>query len=135
VEPEQPSKPGSMLGAIVFFFICVVVVLVALAAGGDLSRRMGDSKTDAPVAESSKRTVSLTTACSKSIGDAASLVAAYSARDLDAVDGLVLRGKAIVLKEGTTVDVLNRDGSIVGVYIDTGSNIGESCWLPESFLR
>jgi hypothetical protein len=51
------------------------------------------------------------------------------------MDGLVARGKAMWIERGTQLAVTRIDESIAAAVIDSGFQMGESCWPLEGTLQ
>jgi hypothetical protein len=76
-------------------------------------------------------------ACAAAIDDAVSVADAYAHGDSDGLLSLIGRRKAMLLATGTRVTVLVVDSpfrGIDGLYIDSGSYIGERCYGVAALL-
>jgi hypothetical protein len=72
--------------------------------------------------------------CVTSLEDAGTVLAAYSVSDSTTLTDLVARGKAFSLAEGVQLHVLSRGDRISRVRIESGTHIGERCWVPAQLI-
>lgn len=72
--------------------------------------------------------------CATSPEDAGSVLAAYSMSDSTTLTDLVARGKAFSLAEGIQLHILSRGDRISRVRIESGTHIGEHCWIPAGLI-
>jgi hypothetical protein len=72
--------------------------------------------------------------CAASLDDMGALLAAYSTGDFAGVLDLLARGKAISLAEGVDLLVLSREDGLAGVRIESGTHIGEHCWISAGLI-
>lgn len=73
--------------------------------------------------------------CAASLDDVVNVLEAYRSRDSEALMGLVGRGKARLLKEGTRLYVAGNYEHQLSVLIESGAESGERCWIDSSFVR
>jgi hypothetical protein len=62
------------------------------------------------------------------------LLAAYSRGDFAGVIDLLAGGKAISLAEGVELHVLSREDGKACVRIESGTHIGEHCWISTGLI-
>jgi hypothetical protein len=72
--------------------------------------------------------------CAPSPEDAGSALAAYSMSDFTTLTDLVARGKAVSLPEGIQLHILSRGDRISRVRIESGTHVGEHCWIPAGLI-
>ena len=72
--------------------------------------------------------------CATSLEDAGTALAAYSVSDSTTLTDLVARGKAFSLAEGVQLHVVSRGDRISRVRIESGTHIGERCWVPAQLI-
>jgi hypothetical protein len=73
--------------------------------------------------------------CATSRSNTTLVLAAYRTWDLQAMDGLVARGKAMWIERGTKLAVVRIDENVAAAGINSGFQIGESCWPLEGTLQ
>jgi hypothetical protein len=72
--------------------------------------------------------------CATSLDDMGALLAAYSRGDFAGVIDLLARGKAISLAEGVDLHILSREIGLARVRIESGTHIGEHCWISAGLI-
>ena len=72
--------------------------------------------------------------CATSLDDMGSLFAAYFRSDFAGVIDLFARGKAISLAEGVDLLVLSREDGTACVRVESGTHIGEYCWISAGLI-
>ena len=112
----------------------IFLTAVFLAIGVFFSmKNRGDG--EAPrQAESKERVIRQACFCAPSQGDVGTLYRAIAAADTEAVAGLLARGKALRLAEGTRVRMAGVMSGEAYVRILSGYQAGETCWIPEGLL-
>jgi hypothetical protein len=122
---KKKTGMGSILAVIALSIILVFSVLWVIGLGLE-----GTSKET-----SASEVLSGPALCAASISDIAAVLSAYKDHDLDAMAGLLRRGKALQLKAGTKLHVLTHDQGMASVLIESGGNSGESCWIYGALLQ
>jgi hypothetical protein len=76
------------------------------------------------------------TVCGKNIGDAALVQRAIDQGDKEALISLVEKGKALYLKKGTRIIYADFQAvpGMIFVAVRSGSEIGESCFMPKRWV-
>lgn len=73
--------------------------------------------------------------CSEDRGDAMTAYLAVAREDREGVDGLIQRGKAIVLAKGVQVRTIGSMEGYTMIRVESGAQIGTRCWLPDQIVK
>ena len=74
-------------------------------------------------------------ACAPSHDDAILMVDRIQARDGDAIEGLIERGKLLQLKDGTAFEVNDyKTAGFAWGFVRSGRELGKDCYIPVAFL-
>lgn len=123
--PKEKSDNG------VLWFLGFMVVLVILAHY--VSQNSG---TGAGTSTGGEKTVRATCWCAESFEDAGQVWLAVGRGDTPAVYGLLARGKAYEVAEGTRVlDTGVSDYGITGTIVKSGFHAGRKCYIAANALR
>ena len=77
----------------------------------------------------------LTCYCATDYGSVSSVLSAYKDSDVAALAGLISRGKAMKLDQGTKVYIAGRDQGVHTVLIESGFHSGEKCYICGRFVE
>jgi hypothetical protein len=74
--------------------------------------------------------------CGRSLDDAMLMWQAVKRKDIEGVRGLIARGKAFEVQDGTEVRVMGGgDFGISPAIVETGAHVGDTCWAPDNDLK
>jgi hypothetical protein len=125
---QKETKPGTNRGVLVLFLLFVIVVLFSV---------LHDQESAKPQASrSATRTLRGTYWCGNTFDEAGYIGIAVSHGDKEALAGLLARGDAFQVEGGTTVSAgLEIDAGISSVTIESGSQIGRTCYISTRALQ
>jgi hypothetical protein len=132
-EPRPPtpiSRPWALAATLLALFGILALCIFFFLTG----KHTGNAAAPVAVLPSERIITDKKFLCAVEYSSAALVQSAYRRWDLEAMNGLVSRGKAIYLEKGTEVAILKRERGIATIAIESGSEIGERCWLPEVVL-
>ena len=123
---SQPAKTSAGAKVVLVLILAFMAMLV-----------LGSCLSDHPGAGSASATATARITCygATSLDDVAPVLEAYVHSDVAALAGLLARGKAIELEQGTRVTVVGaRDAGVTPVLIDSGFHAGQRCYVWDKFL-
>ena len=141
IKPEANTR--RIVGRVGLGIVGLLVFAVIVWYGEEQSKSQApviSTEQSAPAASTARSsagetTIRLTCYCALSYDDVFPVLEAYAHNDAEALYGLLSRGKAIELKEGTRVYAGSPDrGGAVRVSIESGFHSGESCYVRHKFV-
>ena len=135
VQSPPPKRETLSLATILGFCGLGVLVLGLVAIINAASGTSSPSPAKA-AEESRDKTIRATFWCGVDFDDAGHIATAVSRGDTAAIAGLLARGRAFQVEEGTRVhDAGWPDMGISTVYIESGSQVGRNCYISTNALR
>ena len=116
-------------------FLVLIGLLLVMAGCSGSTNAPATSKAPTASSEGEVFTLPYNILCSKSLGDIATINRVVQAGDREGMAGLVERGKALALTEGTVVYFVKHDAERATIIIRSGTNVGEDCWVQPSWLK
>lgn len=110
--------------------LTVLAVVCAALVMGAIARQPTKPAEVTPM-----KTIANAAVCALTLDDVPWVADSYRRGDMDALRGLVARGRAIVLAKGTLVDVAVEDGADWVVVVRSGAHVGETCHLLAGMAR
>jgi hypothetical protein len=127
---QKTAKPRINRGVLVLFLLFVIVVIFSVIH----DQEEANSKVQAP--KNAPRTLRGTYWCGNTFDDAGYIRIAANHADKEALAGLLARGKAFQVEGGTTVSAgVEIDAGISSVTVESGSQIGRTCYIPTRALK